>query len=149
MLLRCELNQYFLKEVYMKKTITLSLVFFFIGIQTIMALSPLFLEEIEKDGPCPPGWNSYGSYCVVANSNAKPSVTKYGSCPSGWNTHGNYCVAQSNNVNAIVPKYATCPSGWNSYGSYCVAGNSAKPIIPKSGSCPSGWNSHGGWCVKN
>ena len=91
MLLRCELNQYFLKEVYMKKTITLSLVFFFIGIQTIMALSPLFLEEIEKDGPCPPGWNSYGSYCVAGNS-AKPIIPKSGSCPSGWNSHGGWCV---------------------------------------------------------
>ena len=119
MLLSCELNQYFLKEVYMKKTITLSLVFFFIGIQTIMALPSFFEEEIEKDGPCPPGWNSSGSYCVVANSNAKPSVTKYGSCPSGWNTYGNYCVAQSNSVKPIILKSGPCPSGWGTHGNYC------------------------------
>ena len=46
---------------------------------------------LEKNGACPIGWYTSGSYCVPGK-NAPYAVHKTGTCPSGWSTSGKYCI---------------------------------------------------------
>lgn len=47
-------------------------------------------QPLPKDGPCPPGYSSYGKYCIPSK-HAKPATPKLGPCPPGYYSYGNYC----------------------------------------------------------
>lgn len=47
-------------------------------------------QPIAKTGPCPPGYSTYGKYCIPSK-HAKPATPKVGPCPPGYYAYGNYC----------------------------------------------------------
>lgn len=73
-------------------------------------------------------------------------LSKEGSCPSGYITSGSYCKPGTG-ARFALPKRGDCPSGYSTSGSYCLAGGSARYAIPKSGNCPSGYVTSGGYCL--
>ena len=75
-------------------------------------------EPLVKQGLCPSGYYSSGSYCVPGQD-ARPAVPKVGLCPSGYLSSGNYCVA-SDAASSAVPRKGLCPTGYISSGDYCV-----------------------------
>ena len=75
-------------------------------------------QPILKEGSCPSGYYSNGSYCVPSRG-ASLVVKRINGCPSGYYTSGNYCVASSTGSRLAIPKSGFCPSGWYTSGSAC------------------------------
>ncbi|MBM3352951.1 MAG: hypothetical protein FJY51_06785 [Betaproteobacteria bacterium] len=74
-------------------------------------------------------------------------LLKQGSCPNGYNTSGSYCVPTVG-ARFAVHKNGICPNGYNTSGSYCLATPNAKLAIPKRGNCPVGYSVSGDYCLK-
>lgn len=82
---------------------------------------------------------------VAAEISATPLV-KNGSCPSGFSSSGSYC-SPSSNARFVVVKVGNCPSGYSTSGNYCLANHNAKLAVPKIGSCPGGYSTSGDYCL--
>ena len=92
----------------------------FLALLTFNVLAgDLVAVPIARQGSCPSGYSSSGSYCRPSE-NARFAIEKVGSCPSGYSSSGNYCLASSN-AKLAIPKVGTCPSGYHSSGDYCLA----------------------------
>ena len=75
-------------------------------------------------------------------------ILKQGACPPGYSTSGTYCMP-GKDAKFAMAKVGSCPAGYFSSGDYCVAGNGAKQAIPKVGSCPAGYSTNGNYCLSN
>jgi hypothetical protein len=93
------------------------------ALATLLAapLAPAQQPPLVKQGACPSGYHTSGSYCVPSSSSARPALPKIGSCPSGYHTSGDYCLGSSPNAKPAVVKRGACPSGYRTSGDYCLA----------------------------
>lgn len=98
-----------------KHALTASLSLFCVFAAVIHAAEPVI-----KEGACPSGYHSSGSYCVPGKS-ARQAIPKLGACPSGYHSSGNYCVGNSDRSRSAIPKVGACPSGYHSSGKYCLS----------------------------
>jgi hypothetical protein len=56
---------------------------------TVTSAEPL---PVVKQGTCPSGYASGGSYCTPVSPQSPRAIVKAGPCPSGWADNGNFCV---------------------------------------------------------
>ena len=78
-------------------------------------------QPVIKNGSCPSGYISSGSYCVPSGDSSRFAIVKSGSCPSGYISSGDYCLASGDSSRLAIPKQGSCPSGYTSSGDYCLS----------------------------
>jgi hypothetical protein len=105
------------RDVVAKSMLTLSMYLASISLWA----SDLPATALEKNGSCPSGYSTSGSYCKPSG-NARFAIQKVGSCPSGYSSSGNYCLATSSSSKHAMPKIGSCPSGYSTSGAYCLSG---------------------------
>ena len=78
-------------------------------------------QPVIKNGSCPSGYISSGSYCVPSGDSSRFAIVKSGSCPSGYISSGDYCLASGDSSRLAIPKQGGCPSSYTSSGDYCLS----------------------------
>lgn len=61
-----------------------------LALALLWTVTAMATQPIAKTGPCPPGYSTYGKYCIPSK-HATPAMPKAGPCPSGYYTFGTYC----------------------------------------------------------